>query len=329
MADIFRARARTFWFAARFLPADRRPAVAGLYTFARTIDDLVDEPPPTCSPDEVRAVLAAWRCWVGRPDPLQAPDHAVGVAVARVLVHHGVPSAYLQMLIDGVTSDLSPRDVGSWTELRTYCIQVASSVGLAMCHLLGGGDDPLARQAAVELGIAMQLTNILRDIPADLRVGRVYLPSEDLATHGYSRERLAWLAARVRTHGPGAIDEDFRDLMRGQLARARDLYTRGVDGVRRLPPEARLGILLAGRLYQAILDTIESADYDVFSRRAATSLWLKLAEAARWSIALRLPEQFLPRPTYAPTLGGLTDAPFTAWSAELYDSANDLAVVTQ
>jgi phytoene synthase len=235
------------------------------------------------------------------------------------------------MLIDGVSSDLSPPEVRSWPDLRTYCIQVASSVGLAMCHLLRAGDNPLARHAAVELGIAMQLTNIVRDVGADLRVGRVYLPSEDLAAHGYSRERLVWLAARVKTHGPSAIDEPFRDLMRAQIARARDHYARGLDGVRRLPPENRLAILLAGRLYQAILEAIESADYDVFSRRAATSLWLKVAEAARWSITLRLPEQSTPqapRP-HVPALGVAADSAFLAWSAEAYDSANDLAVVTR
>ncbi len=289
MSDIFRQRARTFWFAARFLPGDRRQAVAGLYTFARAVDDLVDEPPPTHSPEDVRAALAAWRRWLNRPDALAPPDPYVAAGLRTALVHHGVPPAYLHLLIDGVTSDLDGRAMRSWPDLRTYCVQVASSVGLAMCHLLGAGDDPLARAAAVDLGIAMQLTNILRDIGADLQAGRVYIPSEDLAAHGYSGERLAWLAARVHKHGSLEIDEPFRKLMRAQIARARAHYARGLDGVGRLPADYRLAILLAARLYRAILGAIESADYDVFTRRAATSSWHKLAEAIRWSVVLRLP----------------------------------------
>ena len=110
------------------------------------------------------------------------------------------------MLLDGVSSDLTRSQMGSWAELRRYCVQVASSIGLAMCHLLGAGDDPLARQAAVDLGIAMQLTNILRDVGSDLRAGRVYLPLEELAAHDLSPEMVdgsggacvtAWLGRSV------------------------------------------------------------------------------------------------------------------------------------
>jgi phytoene synthase len=201
IADVFRARARTFWFAARFLPADRRQVVVGLYAFARAVDDLVDEPPPTVLPDDVLAQLAGWRRWLEQPAVLAAPDAALAAQVTPALVMHGVPPAYLQMLVDGVASDLTRAEIKSWSELRGYCVQVASSVGLAMCHLLGAGDDPLARDAAVELGIAMQLTNILRDVGADLRAGRVYLPTNDLATHGYSPEQLNWLAGAWRAAG--------------------------------------------------------------------------------------------------------------------------------
>src|SRR6185437_14867128 len=191
------------------------------------------------------------------------------------------PAVYLQMLVDGVASDLSGPRIASWSELRGYCVQVASSVGLALCHLLGVGDDPLAREAAIELGIAMQLTNILRDVGADLRAGRVYLPADDLAAHGYCHDRLARLAAEVARSGPGVLDDQFRDLMRTQIARARAHYARGIAGVARLPADGRRAILLAARLYRAILNDIEGADYDVFTRRAATSGWFKLAEVVR------------------------------------------------
>jgi 15-cis-phytoene synthase len=117
----------------------------------------------------------------------------------------------------------------------------------------------------------------------------VYLPTDDLATHGYSPERLDWLAGRVARSGAAALDDQFRDLMRTQIARARAHYARGVGGVARLPGDCRLAILLAARLYQAILDDIEAADYDVFTRRAATSTRFKVAESVRCAFALRQP----------------------------------------
>ena len=120
-------------------------------------------------PDDVLGQLAAWRGWLEQPTLLAPPDPALAARVTPALLAHGVPPAYLQMLVDGVASDLTRAEMRSWSELRAYCVLVASSVGLAMCHLLGAGDDPLAREAAVELGIAMQLTNILRDVGADLR----------------------------------------------------------------------------------------------------------------------------------------------------------------
>jgi 15-cis-phytoene synthase len=284
---IFRAQARTFWFAARFLPTHMRTAVNGLYSFARAIDDLVDEPTSLDS-KQVRSILSAWHDWLAMPTSADAaPDPRIASALLPVLVQDCLPARYLQLLLEGVASDLNAREMACWPELREYCVQVASSVGLAICHLLGAGGDPLARQAAVDLGIAMQLTNILRDLPEDLNKGRVYLPADELAAHGSSREHLLWLGSRVAAHGASAIDEPFRDLMRAQIGRARAHYERGLDGVWRLPPDMRFAILLAGRLYAAILDVIEVADYDVFSRRAATSTWLKLTSTARWWFALR------------------------------------------
>ncbi len=208
MTDVFRAKARTFWFAARFLPGDRRDAVAGLYAFARAVDDLVDLPLPTLLPDEVLGQLVAWRGWLDQPTVLAPPDGALAARVTPALLAHGVPPRYLQMLVDGVASDLTRPEIRSWSELRSYCVLVASSVGLAMCHLLGAGDDPLACEAAVELGIGMQLTNILRDVGADLRSGRVYLPTDDLATHGYSADRLDWLAGRAAAQRRSTLDSE-------------------------------------------------------------------------------------------------------------------------
>jgi phytoene synthase len=284
---IFRNRARTFWFAAHFLPPHTRTPVGQLYAFARVVDDLVDEP-GSLQPDQIRSILRAWHAWLGAAAaPDEAPDPPLAANVLPLLVEHGVPARYLQRLVEGVASDLDTCEVESWPDLREYCFSVASSVGLAMCSLLGAGDDPLARAAAVDLGIAMQLTNILRDLWDDVSIGRVYLPADELAAHGSSRAHLLWLGARVATHGARAIDAPFRELMRFQVHRARAHYASGLDGVSRLPPDVRFAILVAGRLYAAILDEIEAADYDVFSRRASTSTWLKISSTARWWLTYR------------------------------------------
>jgi phytoene synthase len=309
MSDLFQSRARTFWFAARFLPAEQRPAVAGLYAFARAVDDLVDEPQPTLTRSDVTSALAAWRCWLEQPTRDSAPDAALADRVLPALTTHGVRPEYLQMLVDGVASDLTRVEMRTWSELRAYCVLVASSVGLAMCHLLGAGGDPLAREAAINLGIAMQLTNILRDLGADLRVGRLYLPAHELASHGYSFARLAELSARVVRQGPAALDDPFRRVMRAQIDRARLHYQLGLQGIARLPSDARLAILLAARLYQAILDDIEAADYDVFTRRAATSTRFKVAEAIRCAVDLRRPIRHSPRRTLQPGLSSTTHVP--------------------
>jgi phytoene synthase len=216
-----------------------------------------------------------------------APDPRVAADVLPVLVEQRVPASYLQLLVAGVGSDLHPRAMGCWPELREYCVQVASSVGLAMCHLLGAGGDPLARHAAVELGIGMQLTNILRDLSEDMNTGRLYLPADELAACGSSGDHLLWLGERVAARGRSAIDAPFRELMRLQIERARAHYARGLEGIGRLPDDAQLAMLLAARLYEAILDVIEAAEYDVFSRRAATSIWVKLGYATRCTLALK------------------------------------------
>jgi 15-cis-phytoene synthase len=284
---VFRDRARTFWFAARFLPAHTRVPVHHLYSFARAIDDLVDEP-TSLETEQQRSTLDAWHAWLRVPLAAEhAPDPRLAAQVLPLLADNRVPARYLQLLVEGVASDLDSREMASWPDLRDYCFKVASSVGLAICHLLGAGDDPPARAAAVDLGIAMQLTNILRDLWNDASAGRVYLPADELAAHASSREHLLWLGSKVATDGPSAIDAPFRELMRSQIHRARAHYESGLEGVSRLPPDARFAILVAGGLYAAILDEIEAAEYDVFSRRAATSGWLKLSSTARWWLAYR------------------------------------------
>lgn len=275
LAGLLSERARTFSFAARFLPRDQRDATTVLYAFCRVVDDLVDEPADGVSPEETAARLAGWRSWIERGLPARGlPEPApLAEALRRVVAAYALPASYLLGLVDGVASDLGAVRMASFAELRRYCVRVAGTVGLSMCHVLGCRE-PGALAAAVELGVAMQLTNVLRDLGADLRRGRVYLPADELARFGLTAEGLLELA---RSGGPP--DERFGALMEFQVARARQYYAQGIGGVWMLPGRGRTAILVAARLYRAILDEVERGGFAVLHRRAATSPARKLREA--------------------------------------------------
>ncbi|HET9017392.1 MAG TPA: phytoene/squalene synthase family protein [Thermomicrobiaceae bacterium] len=273
-AHLLATHARTFNFAARFLPADLRQPVTVLYAFSRTLDDLVDEPHGANPPAVAGAELDAWRTWLERGREGRVPREPLGAALAGVIERFQIPTGYLVDLVDGLAEDLTLRDVADTAALRRYCYGVAATVGLAMAHVLGATSPP-ALAAAGDLGTAMQLTNILRDVGADLGRGRLYLPADVLARCGLSRSDVEELAAR----GAGP-DDRLRAVMRAQLTQAREYYARGMAGIWLLPPDCRLPVLIAARLYRRILDVIEANDYDTLRRRAATTRAEKLREAA-------------------------------------------------
>ena len=283
LAELLPRKARTFALAARFLPAPQREATITLYAFCRYMDDLVDEPPPDLDAPTIRARLGAWRGWLQQGWPAEpSPEPvALGEALRAVIAEYALPTSYLTRLIDGVESDLDAVEMPDFPALQRYCFLVAGTVGLAMCHVLGARQ-PEALAAAADLGIAMQLTNILRDLGADLRGGRSYLPADELARFGYSPEELRALAVR------GRQDDRFRALMRFQIERARGYYARGLAGVWLLPREGRPAILVAGRLYRAILDAIEGSGYDVLRRRAVVSRRVKAYESLVALMLVRL-----------------------------------------
>ena len=265
---------RTFHFAARFLSLKHRSLVFTLYAFFRTLDDLVDKPAEGRCVEDIRLELDAWKSWFAGGSAFPAPREPLGSRLAAVLAEQLVPTAVFFDFLDGLASDLEPREIRDFSELYSYCYRVAGTVGLAMAHILGVNSKQ-ALAAAQSLGIGMQLTNILRDVGGDLASGRIYLPQEDLARFGSSRTHLVQLYRDAR--GP---DERFRALMRYQVARAHRYYVHGMSGVWLLPRNCRLPILVAGRLYRRILTAIERKNYDVLRSRAATSFPEKLREAA-------------------------------------------------
>lgn len=280
-AGVINTKARSFAFAARFLDPERRRATQVLYAFFRTVDDLVDERGPGSDVAEVAAALDAWDGWLaaaGRPGASSCDDpDPLRAALAETMAAYAIPPTYLRALLLGLRDDLTGRPIATFADLERYSFRVASTVGLAMCHVLGA-TTPRALAAAAALGIAMQLTNILRDVADDLDRGRLYLPADELERFGCSERALAL----------GAVDDCLRGLLRFQIERARRYYAAGAIGLGELTPEARYPIALAATLYGRILDKIEIQDYNVFSRRAMVGRREKVTLAGRVAFGLQL-----------------------------------------
>jgi len=226
--EIMRKHARTFTFAAGFLDRERRHATEVLYAFFRTLDDLVDERPQDADIDQLRAELHRWDALVADPERALGAPSPLARALGATMLRYEIPPAYPQALLRGLEDDLDGRPIATVHDLERYAFRVAGAVGLAMCHVLGA-TTPTALAAASAVGIAMQLTNIVRDVENDLRRGRVYLPSDDLAQFPGALEALC-----VRRMSP-----PLRDLMRHQIGRARRYYLAGATGVAELPPRVR------------------------------------------------------------------------------------------
>ncbi len=259
------AYSRTFYLASGLLPAGKRAAARALYAFCRVSDDIVDQPG-----EAQAAQLADWRrrALAGQPTA-HAADDPVALAFADARARYAIPRRYAEQLVDGVGRDLTPARYETFDDLAAYCYGVASTVGLMAMHIVGfapGADGRQAIPYAVRLGVALQLTNILRDVGADYAAGRVYLPQAELEDFGLSEADLA----------RGAVTDRWRAFMRFQLQRNRTLYAEAMPGVALLAPDGRFAISAAADLYRAILADIEAHDYDVFHRRAHLSALGKL-----------------------------------------------------
>jgi phytoene synthase len=251
--NVIREHSRTFHFATGFLPGRTRRAVRSLYGFCRATDDLVDRNGATVEDIE------RWRAQVALPPAAQT--HPVLISWSATREEFGVDRRYERELIDGVEMDIFPRRYETWKELEQYCYRVASTVGLLSLPIIGlapGVSPKLAAMYAVRLGVALQLTNILRDVGEDAARGRIYLPLEDLKTHGVSE---------VDIHRR-LMGEKFVALMKFEICRARALYRQALPGIALLDRGVRTAVGAAALLYRGILDEIEAIRYDVFSRRA-------------------------------------------------------------
>lgn len=251
-----RQHSKTFTLATAFLPRRQRNAIRALYAFCRATDDLVD------SGHALLEDVEAWRAQVDLPAASQASPILRTWSETRD--QFGIDRRYEQELISGVALDLTTRRYRHWAELEHYCYLVASTVGLMAIPVLGLADGVRFKDAApfaIQLGVALQLTNILRDIGEDARRGRVYLPEDDLRRFGLTRDDIV----------AGVSDQRFRRLLQYEIARTRLLYQEALPGIVLLAPSARVAVGAAALLYRDILRQIERIDYDVHRRRAHAS----------------------------------------------------------
>ena len=250
--------------ASRLLPPEKRRGVFAIYAVCRTADDLVD-----VDADGPRD--AALRRFRDRTFQAlgERSDMPILRELARAWHQFDVPDEALRELFDGLALDLVARSYETWADLEAYCQGVAGSVGEMCCAVFGvpaqlSERKPAAVTCARTLGVAMQLTNILRDVGEDARLGRCYLPNEELRQFGIDRESV--LSGEVRRDW-GA----WRGMMRHQVTRARDLYAEAMPGIALLQRDAQRCAFACATGYSRILDAIERADYDTFSRRVSAS----------------------------------------------------------
>jgi len=254
------AHGRTYYLATLLLPPGKRPYVHALYGFARYADEIVDDLASTLTPREKADWLAGWGSGFLADVVAGGSAHPVSRAVVDAVRRWDIPLRLFEDFLASMRMDLTVTGYRTYEDLLTYVRGSAAAIGLQMVPVL----EPtvpraIAEPYAADLGIAFQLSNFIRDVGEDLRRGRVYLPGEDLELFGVDRERLA----------RGVVDGPVRRLLAYEIARARELYRAAEPGVRLLHPTSRDCIRTAIRLYGAILDEVERADYQVLDRRVS------------------------------------------------------------
>lgn len=259
--------AKTFYLGTLLMPPAKRRAIWAIYVWCRRTDELMDS--AEAQQRSVAELAQRLDAWEQRTRALFAGDVRDGLDLAMRDTIERFPQPlqpYLDM-IEGMRMDLTTTRYASFEQLRLYCYRVAGTVGLMTREVMGldpaytsapWSDPPDTSEAAVALGIANQLTNILRDVGEDRGRGRIYLPQDELERFGYSEAQLL----------AGEVNDNWRALMRFQLQRAREWFARSEAGVRWLAPDARWPVWASLRLYRGILDVIEQHDYDVFNHRA-------------------------------------------------------------
>jgi squalene synthase HpnC/squalene synthase HpnD len=254
---VARASASNFYYAFFMLPQAKRDGLCALYAFMRLVDDVSDT---VGSAADKQRGLARWRAALDAAAAGDVSGHPILPAFADTIERFHIPARYFHDLISGAEMDLTVGEYPTFDRLREYCYRVAGTVGLTCLHVFGF-DDPHAPDLAEKLGIAFQLTNILRDVRGDYEMGRVYLPLEDLAQFGVRPEAFA----------RGPLTSELRSLLEFESARAWNFYREGVELIPLVREDARSALWALARIYSSLLRRIEARGYDVFSERVRLS----------------------------------------------------------
>ena len=262
-SDLSRREAKNFYYSFLLLPPARRRSMCALYAFLRHTDDLADEPGST---EGKRVALTRWR------EALESALDGRGLgwpgleALADAVTRHGIPRNLLLEVIDGVAMDVEPRPFETFADLYAYCYRVASAVGLSCIHIWGyRSDGGRAEGLAEKCGVALQLTNILRDVREDARLGRIYLPREDL-------DRFGVTAADLTADAPS---ERVRALFEFEGLRAYNYYAEAAPLIRLVAPVGRPVLRAIVGIYRALLDEIARRDWNVLAGRISLPGWRK------------------------------------------------------
>lgn len=259
-----------FYYAFRLLPRERHDALCAFYAFCRFVDDIADQPvegQPHGQKERITQLLNTWREELDRCYMAQ-PRHPISQALADAVRRFPIRQEDLSGIIDGVEMDLSRTRYQTFSELYEYCYRVASLVGL-VCIEIFGYRALQTREYAINLGVAFQLTNILRDVGEDAQRARIYLPLEDLARFGYSEQELLG----------GVYNEPFLRLMTFEGERAQDYYRRAVGLLARQDRRSLVAAEAMRLIYRRLLKKIEMQKFDVFQQRVTLTTPCKLGLA--------------------------------------------------
>jgi phytoene synthase len=239
--------------------------MCAIYAYMRHCDDLSDNP-ATTDKSELRQSVALWRMELNRALDGEVTEGPIWPAFHDTVERYKIPHRYFHEMIDGILSDVEPQQMQTFADLYRYCYHVASVVGLTVVHIFGFRSTR-ALLLAEKCGVAFQLTNILRDVREDAAMGRVYLPLEDLHRFRVSVEQLR----------SGREDEQFRELLRFEAARARSCYEESAPLLEMIEPKSRRSLWALRQVYWRLLLRIEKANYSVLSRRINVPKYMKIA----------------------------------------------------
>jgi phytoene synthase len=259
---------KTYYLATLLLPPDKRPFVHALYGFARYADEIVDDLASTLSDAQKAEALEKWGSSVIADIKSGKSHDHIGAALVDTVKRFDIPISYFEAFLKSMQMDLTITQYQSYEDLMEYVYGSAAVIGLQMLPILGTLSDE-AYVAAEKLGVAFQLANFIRDVGEDLDRGRVYLPLQELARHGVTRQMLE----------ERSLTPEIKSALKEQIARVRQLQAEASSGIKLLSPESRACIEAASELYCGIVDEVEKIDYEIFKKRAKTSTWRRVKVA--------------------------------------------------